>query len=68
MKKAFTGHRYLKYENVVSALEQLHYRFPDAIWITGGAVGLDSHVAKFAMLHGIKLWLILPFHRCSVKR
>ncbi len=39
----------------------MHYRFPDAIWITGGTVGLDSHAAKFAMLHGIKLWLILPF-------
>lgn len=61
MKIAFTGHRHLKYNEVKSALEKLHQEFPDAIWITGGAIGLDSHAAKFAMLYGIKLWLIIPF-------
>ncbi len=61
MKIAFTGHRHLKYQDVVSKLESIHDRYPDATWITGGAVGLDSHAAKFAMSHGIKLWLILPF-------
>ncbi len=61
IKIAFTGHRHLKYEDVVSKLEELHSRFPDAVWITGGAIGLDSHAAKYAMLHGVRLWLILPF-------
>jgi hypothetical protein len=61
MKIAFTGHRRLKYEDVASKLELLHSRFPDTIWITGGAVGLDSHAARYAMLHGIRLWLIMPF-------
>ena len=61
MKIAFTGHRYLKYKDVVSKLESLHAKYPDAIWITGGAIGLDSHAARFAMSHGIRLWLILHF-------
>jgi uncharacterized phage-like protein YoqJ len=61
MKIAFTGHRHLRYEDVVSKLEGLHHKYPEAVWITGGAVGLDSQAAKYAMLHGIRLWLILPF-------
>ncbi len=60
-KIAFTGHRYLRYEEVAPKLEELHRRNPNAIWITGGAIGLDSHAARFAMLHDIPLWLILPF-------
>jgi hypothetical protein len=43
MKIAFTGHCHLKYKDVVSKLETIHARYTDAIWITGGAVGLDSH-------------------------
>ncbi len=61
MKIAFTGHRHLKYKDVVSKLESIHAKYPDPIWITGGAIGLDSHAARFAMSHGIRLWLILPF-------
>ncbi len=60
-KLAFTGHRHLKYEDVVEELEFLSRNFPGAIWITGGAVGLDSHAARYALDHGIPLWLILPF-------
>ena len=31
------------------------------MWITGGAFGLDSHAARFALDHNIPLWLVLPF-------
>ncbi len=61
IKIAFTGHRHLKYNQVVSYMNKLHQDYPDAIWITGGAVGLDSLAASFTMAHNIKLWLILPF-------
>jgi len=61
IKIAFTGRRYLSISQVESYLGKLHADYPDAIWITGGAVGLDSIAASFAMAHGIRLWLILPF-------
>ncbi len=61
IKIAFTGHRHLSYNQVVSYMNKLHQDYPDAIWVTGGAVGLDSLAASFAMAHNIKLWLILPF-------
>jgi O-acetyl-ADP-ribose deacetylase (regulator of RNase III)/uncharacterized phage-like protein YoqJ len=61
IKIAFTGHRYLSISQVESYLGKLHADYPDAIWITGGAVGLDSIAASFAMARGIRLWLILPF-------
>ena len=61
IKIAFTGHRYLSISQVESHLEKLHADYPDAIWITGGAVGLDSIAASFTMAHGIRLCLILPF-------
>lgn len=60
-KISFTGHRHLKYDDVVKDLESLARTYPGAIWITGGAVGLDSHAARYALDHGIPLWLILPF-------
>jgi len=61
IKIAFTGHRYLSFEQVASYLNKLHSDYPDAIWITGGAVGLDTEAALYAMKHAISLWLILPF-------
>ncbi len=61
IKIAFTGHRYLSLPQVVSYLDKLHADHPDAIWITGGAVGLDTVAALYAMRHAIRLWLVLPF-------
>ncbi|KAB2946414.1 MAG: SLOG family protein (plasmid) [Candidatus Methanoperedens sp.] len=58
---AFTGHRHLRSSEVVPALAAIHAKYPDAIWITGGAIGLDSLAAEYARTHGITLWLILPF-------
>ena len=58
---AFTGHRHLRAAEVAPALASIHAAYPDAIWITGGAIGLDSHAAEYARTHGIPLWLILPF-------
>nr|WAI02642.1 MAG: SLOG family protein [Candidatus Methanoperedens sp.] len=60
-KIAFTGHRHLSFAQVAQYLEKLLKDYPDAIWITGGAIGLDSWAAKFAIDHEIELWLILPF-------
>lgn len=51
----------MKSNQVVQYLNKIHQDYPGAIWITGGAVGLDSLAAEFAMSHGIELWLILPF-------
>jgi O-acetyl-ADP-ribose deacetylase (regulator of RNase III)/uncharacterized phage-like protein YoqJ len=61
LKITFTGHRYLSLRQVESYLNKLHEDFPGAIWVTGGAVGLDSVASSFAMSHNIRLWLILPF-------
>jgi uncharacterized phage-like protein YoqJ len=58
---AFTGHRHFRFNEVAPALASIHTKYPDAIWITGGAIGLDSHAAEYARIHGISLWLILPF-------
>lgn len=60
-KIAFTGHRHLRTAEVSAALASIHAVYPDAIWITGGAIGLDSHAAEYARTHSIPLWLILPF-------
>ena len=61
LKIAFTGHRHLKYDDVVHSLIKLHSDFPGAMWITGGAYGLDSHAARFALDNKIPLWLVFPF-------
>ena len=58
---AFTGHRHVKCVEMLEALEEVARRFPNADWICGGAVGVDSNAAEYAMMHGIKLHLILPF-------
>ncbi len=58
---AFTGHRHVKYNEMLEALEEVTRRFPNATWICGGAVGVDSNAAEYARKHGIKLHLILPF-------
>jgi uncharacterized phage-like protein YoqJ len=60
-KVAFTGHRHLKYVDVEQSFIKLHSDFPGAMWITGGAYGLDSHAARFALDYSIPLWLVLPF-------
>ena len=61
LKIAFTGHRHLKYDDVVQSLVKVHSDFPGAMWITGGAYGLDSHAARYALDNSIPLWLVLPF-------
>ncbi len=60
-KVAFTGHRHLKYVDVEQSLFKVQSDFPGAMWITGGAYGLDSHAARFALDNSIPLWLVLPF-------
>ncbi len=46
---------------MLEALDEIARRFPNATWICGGAVGVDSNAAEYAMTYGIKLHLILPF-------
>jgi uncharacterized phage-like protein YoqJ len=60
-KVAFTGHRHLKYDGVEKSLKSIHADHRDAMWITGGAYGLDSHAAEYALDNSIPLWLVLPF-------
>ena len=60
-KFAFTGHRHLKYVDVEQSLIKVHLDYPGAMWITGGAYGLDSHAARYALDNSIPLWLVLPF-------
>lgn len=60
-KVAFTGHRHLKYGEVEQSLEKIAAEHSSAVWITGGAYGLDSHAARFALDNKIPLWLVLPF-------
>ncbi len=60
-KVAFTGHRHLKFADVEQSLIKVYSDFPGAMWITGGAYGLDSHAARFALDNSIPLWLVLPF-------
>jgi uncharacterized phage-like protein YoqJ len=58
---AFTGHRYVQEDEMQTALDEVARQYPGAIWICGGAIGVDSFVAKYAMNHNIKYQLILPF-------
>lgn len=59
---AFTGHRHWKYCDVKASLDDIAGKYGrDAVWICGGAVGLDSHAAQYAMENKIRLWLVLPF-------
>jgi len=62
MKICFTGHRNVRRtKQIAETLERIANKYPGATWICGGAVGLDSAAATFAMERGIDLWLILPF-------
>ncbi len=59
---AFTGHRHWKHSAVKASLDEIVVKYGrDAVWICGGAVGLDSHAAQYAMENKIRLWLVLPF-------
>lgn len=58
---AFTGHRYVREDEMQTALDEVARLYPGATWICGGAIGVDSFAAKYAMTNGIKYKLILPF-------
>ncbi len=59
---AFTGHRHWKYPEVKASLDEISRKYGmDAVWICGGAIGLDSHAAQYAVENRIRLWLVLPF-------
>jgi uncharacterized phage-like protein YoqJ len=44
-----------------TVLDEVMRMYPGVTWICGGAIGVDSFAAKYAMTHGIKYILILPF-------
>jgi uncharacterized phage-like protein YoqJ len=58
---AFTGHRYVRENEMQTVLDEVMRMYPGVTWICGGAIGVDSFAAKYAMTHGIKYILILPF-------
>jgi len=58
---AFTGHRYVREDEMQITLDEVTELYPGATWICGGAIGVDSFAAKYAMSHGINYRLILPF-------
>lgn len=58
MKIGFTGHRDKKCNP--NQLDLILKEFPDAIWITGGAVGFDNQVEEFAKGKAIQNIIIRP--------
>lgn len=58
---AFTGHRFIHEDEMLAHLADITAMFPNAVWICGGAIGVDSYAAKYAMTHSIPYILILPF-------
>lgn len=58
IKIAFTGHRN-KVANDCD-LAEISAKYPNAVWIHGGAKGFDSQVARFARSHEISECVILP--------
>jgi hypothetical protein len=54
----FTGHRNRTVDE--AELTKIHARYPDAVWVHGGAVGFDSQVDAYAKAHGIKLLVYNP--------
>ena len=64
----FTGNRDLTLDLVSSALQNIWDKYPDAVWRTGMAFGLDLAVAEFAADNGITFEAHLPFEadlQCS---
>ncbi len=59
---SFTGHRHCQLSDVKASLDESAQKYGnDVVWICGGAIGLDSHAAQYAMENKIRLWLVLPF-------
>lgn len=64
----FTGNRGIKSKEVLGALCEINRKYPDAVWRSGMAYGLDMAVAEFAVANGIKFEAHLPFEpyiQCS---
>lgn len=61
IKIAFTGHKFLYFSQVERYLNKIYDKYFNAIWITGGTIGLDTIVALYAKKHNIDLWIVFPF-------
>ena len=57
----FTGNRNIKAGSVQDALLAVHEKYPNTMWRSGMAYGLDLAVAEFAYLHKIPFEAHLPF-------
>lgn len=57
----FTGNRNIRATDVRAALQAVHMKYPNSIWRTGMAYGLDMAVAEFAASHDIPYEAHLPF-------
>lgn len=51
MKIVFTGHRNCRTDE--AELQELLVKYPNSIWVHGGANGFDNQVGKFALANGI---------------
>lgn len=61
MKIGFTGHR-----NAPAGperLAQIHQAYPEAEWVTGGAIGFDNSVEAYAAKNGIKNTIYKPDYK-----
>lgn len=58
MRIAFTGHR--DKAATPARLRELAGRYPNAVWVHGGARGFDSQVAETAAAYGIRQEVIEP--------
>lgn len=55
---AFSGHRNKLAK--IPDLENILIQYPNSVWIHGGAIGFDSQIQAFAIMHGIKTEIIKP--------
>jgi ligand-binding SRPBCC domain-containing protein len=49
-----TGHRFVREDEMQTALDEVARLYHGATWVCGGAIGVDSFAAKYAMTYGIK--------------
>lgn len=66
MEIGFTGHRDRLTDE--AAIIEIHTRYPDAVWIHGGAPGFDSQVDNLALRLGKKRWQTLIVLRPEYRR
>ena len=62
----FTGHRDKTCQVVY--LDKIAKKYPNAVWMHGGAIGFDSQVDAFAKEHGLETFIIRPDYETHWKK